>query len=137
RASRAGTPHPHGPAYPLLRHPGARRGAAAASRPAHARRPAGGGLRRRRNRRSPPPRRHRGEGSLIMADEPVRSESKDGVLTLTLDRPDVLNAMNNAMRAQLLEIFARLRTDDTVKAVVITEAGAGAFCTGQDNSAFL
>ena len=72
-----------------------------------------------------------------MADEPVRSESKDGILTLTLDRPDVLNAMNNAMRAQLLEIFTRLRTDDTIKVVVITGAGERAFCAGADIREFL
>ena len=72
-----------------------------------------------------------------MAAEPVRSESKDGVLTLTLDRPDVLNAMNNAMRAQLLDIFTRLRTDDTVKVVVITGAGERAFCAGADIREFL
>jgi len=72
-----------------------------------------------------------------MVDEPVRSESKDGVLTLTLDRPDVLNAMNNAMRAQLLDIFTRLRTDDTVKVVVITGAGERAFCAGADIREFL
>ena len=72
-----------------------------------------------------------------MGDEPVRSESKDGVLTLTLDRPDVLNAMNNAMRAQLLDIFTRLRTDDTVKVVVITGAGERAFCAGADIREFL
>ncbi len=72
-----------------------------------------------------------------MADEPVRSEAKDGVLTLTLDRPDVLNAMNNAMRSQLLEIFTRLRTDDTVKVVVITGAGERAFCAGADIREFL
>ena len=72
-----------------------------------------------------------------MADEPVRSESKDGILTLTLDRPDVLNAMNNAMRRQLLDIFTRLRSDDTVKVVVITGAGERAFCAGADIREFL
>ena len=72
-----------------------------------------------------------------MADEPVRSEAKDGILTLTLDRPDVLNAMNNAMRAQLLEIFTRLRTDDATKVVVITGAGERAFCAGADIREFL
>ena len=73
-----------------------------------------------------------------MADEaPVRYEAKDGVATITLDRPDVLNAMNNPMRAQLLEIFARLRTDDTVKAVVVTGAGERAFWAGADIREFL
>jgi len=73
----------------------------------------------------------------MSADEPVRSDAKDGILTLTLDRPDVLNAMNNAMRGQLLEIFTRLRTDDTVKVVVITGAGERAFCAGADIREFL
>jgi len=73
----------------------------------------------------------------MSADEPVRSDAKDGILTLTLDRPDVLNAMNNAMRGQLLEIFTRLRTDDTAKVVVITGAGERAFCAGADIREFL
>jgi len=72
-----------------------------------------------------------------MAEQPVRYEAKDGVATLTLDRPDVLNAMNNAMRAQLLEIFTRLRTDDAVKVVVVTGAGDRAFCAGADIREFL
>ncbi len=72
-----------------------------------------------------------------MAGEPVRYEAKDGVATITLDRPDVLNAMNNPMRAQLLEIFARLRTDPTVKAVVVAGAGERAFCAGADIREFL
>jgi enoyl-CoA hydratase/carnithine racemase len=73
----------------------------------------------------------------IMAEQPVRYEAKDGIATLTLDRPDVLNAMNNAMRAQLLEIFTRLRTDDAVKVVVVTGAGDRAFCAGADIREFL
>ncbi|HUO64341.1 MAG TPA: enoyl-CoA hydratase-related protein [Terriglobales bacterium] len=72
-----------------------------------------------------------------MAGEPVRYEAQDGIATLTLDRPDVLNAMNNAMRAQLLEIFTRLRTDDAIKVVVVTGAGDRAFCAGADIREFL
>ena len=72
-----------------------------------------------------------------MTEQPVRYEAKDGVATIILDRPDVLNAMNNPMRAQLLEIFTRLRTDDAVKAVVVTGAGERAFCAGADIREFL
>jgi enoyl-CoA hydratase/carnithine racemase len=72
-----------------------------------------------------------------MAEEPVRYETQDGIATLTLARPDVLNAMNNAMRSQLLEIFTRLRTDDAIKVVVITGAGERAFCAGADIREFL
>ncbi len=72
-----------------------------------------------------------------MAGEPVRYAAKDGIATIILDRPDVLNAMNNPMRAQLLEIFTRLRTDDAVKAVVVTGSGDRAFCAGADIREFL
>ena len=72
-----------------------------------------------------------------MAEKAVRFEAKDGVATLTLDRPDVLNAMNNAMRAELLEIFTRLRTDDAIKVVVVTGTGDRAFCAGADIREFL
>jgi enoyl-CoA hydratase/carnithine racemase len=72
-----------------------------------------------------------------MAEKTVRYEAKEGVATLTLDRPDVLNAMNHAMRVELLEIFTRLRTDDAVKAVVVTGTGERAFCAGADIREFL
>ena len=72
-----------------------------------------------------------------MTDSPVRYEATDGVATITLDRSDVLNAMNNPMRAALLEIFTRLRTDDGVKVVVVTGAGERAFCAGADIREFL
>jgi enoyl-CoA hydratase len=72
-----------------------------------------------------------------MAEQPVRYETDDGVALITLDRPDVLNAMNNAMRSGLLEIFTRLRTDDAVKVVVVTGAGERAFCAGADIREFL
>ena len=53
----------------------------------------------------------------------IRYEQADGVATITLNRPDVHNAMNQAMRRELLEVFTRLRTDDTVRAVVVTGGG--------------
>jgi enoyl-CoA hydratase/carnithine racemase len=72
-----------------------------------------------------------------MPELAVRYEAKDGVASITLDRPDVLNAMNNTMRSELLEIFTRLRTDDAVKVVVVTGAGDRAFCAGADIREFL
>lgn len=72
-----------------------------------------------------------------MSERTVRYVATDGVATITLDRPDVLNAMNNPMRAELLEIFTRLRTDDGVKVVVVTGAGERAFCAGADIREFL
>jgi 2-(1,2-epoxy-1,2-dihydrophenyl)acetyl-CoA isomerase len=57
-----------------------------------------------------------------------------GVLTLTLNRPDVLNAFNSAMHRALADGLEEARADD-VRAVVITGAGRG-FCVGQDLTEF-
>ncbi len=67
----------------------------------------------------------------------IRYEVADGVATVTLNRPDVLNAMNNPMRTELLEVFTRLRADDAVRSVVVTGAGERAFCAGADIREFL
>jgi len=67
----------------------------------------------------------------------IRYELAGGVATITLNRPDVLNAMNNAMRTELLELFAGLRSDEAVRAVVVTGAGERAFCAGADIREFL
>ena len=56
---------------------------------------------------------------------------KDGVATLTLNRPDRLNAMSGPMLDALLEALPRLADDGEVGAVVLTGAGRG-FCAGGD-----
>lgn len=58
-------------------------------------------------------------------------ERGDGVLTLTLNRPDVLNSFNREMALALQAALADAATDSTVRAVVLTGAGRG-FCAGQD-----
>jgi 2-(1,2-epoxy-1,2-dihydrophenyl)acetyl-CoA isomerase len=55
----------------------------------------------------------------------------DGVATITLNRPDVLNSFNRPMARELTEAFGRVAGDDTLRAVVLTGAGRG-FCAGQD-----
>ncbi len=55
----------------------------------------------------------------------------DGVATITLNRPDRLNAFNGAMGEELLAAFDETDADDTVRAVVVTGAGR-AFCAGAD-----
>jgi enoyl-CoA hydratase/carnithine racemase len=63
--------------------------------------------------------------------EEIRYEVADGVLTITLDRPDRLNAFTATMARELLEAFDRADADDDVRAVVVTGAGR-AFCAGAD-----
>lgn len=58
----------------------------------------------------------------------------DGVATLTLSRPDALNAFDLTMARELEQVFLTDARDDAVKAVVVTGAGR-AFCAGMDLSA--
>jgi enoyl-CoA hydratase/carnithine racemase len=61
-------------------------------------------------------------------------EERDGVAIVTLNRPEVLNAFNNAMQAELRELWRSLRTNDDVRVVVLTGSGEKAFCTGIDRT---
>jgi len=54
-----------------------------------------------------------------------------GVATITLDRPDKLNALTFQVYRELTDLFAQLQTEDAVRAVVVTGAGR-AFCSGGD-----
>jgi len=67
-----------------------------------------------------------------MTYEAIRYEAADGVGTITLNRPDVHNAMNEAMRRDLYACFAGLITDDSVRVVVVTGSGDKAFVSGTD-----
>jgi 2-(1,2-epoxy-1,2-dihydrophenyl)acetyl-CoA isomerase len=57
----------------------------------------------------------------------------EGVATITLNRPDRLNAFNDAMHAEMREALARIGSDGTVRTLILTGAGR-AFCAGQDLS---
>ena len=65
--------------------------------------------------------------------EVLRYEVDEGVLTLTLSRPEKLNAMNAQMGKELVEAFDAADADDNVRAIVITGEGR-AFCAGADLS---
>jgi enoyl-CoA hydratase/carnithine racemase len=64
----------------------------------------------------------------------IAYEVEDGILTLTLDRPDALNAFTPRMQQELIDACDRIDADDAVRAVVVTGRGRG-FCAGADLSA--
>jgi enoyl-CoA hydratase/carnithine racemase len=66
-----------------------------------------------------------------MEFEQIRTELDDHVLTVTLNRPDRLNAWTPTMGRELLAAFDRADADDEVRVVVVTGSGRG-FCAGAD-----
>ena len=66
-----------------------------------------------------------------MEFQEIRYDVADGILTITLDRPDRLNAFTATMGRELIEAFDRADADDAVRVVVVTGAGRG-FCAGAD-----
>jgi len=69
-----------------------------------------------------------------MAYETIKYEVADNILTLTLHRPDKLNAFTGQMMSELIDAFDRSDADDDVRAVIVTGEGR-AFCAGADLSA--
>ena len=68
-----------------------------------------------------------------MDDQPLLITRRDGVVELTLNRPQVLNAFNASLLRALLAAFAECAADDEVRAVLLTGAGR-CFCAGADLS---
>ena len=68
-----------------------------------------------------------------MTLETIDCTLDSGVLMITLNRPDKLNAFNREMMEELIAAFDRADTDDAVRAVIVTGAGR-AFCAGADLS---
>jgi 2-(1,2-epoxy-1,2-dihydrophenyl)acetyl-CoA isomerase len=67
----------------------------------------------------------------MTAEKTLLVESRDGVATLTLNRPNVLNAFNRDLSAELVSALQAMQSDDGVRAIVLTGSGR-AFCAGQD-----
>jgi enoyl-CoA hydratase/carnithine racemase len=61
----------------------------------------------------------------------IRYTAERGIATITLDRPDHLNAFTGRMTKELIDAFDRIDGDDEVRAVIVTGAGR-AFCAGAD-----
>jgi enoyl-CoA hydratase len=72
-----------------------------------------------------------------MTYQTILYDVADGVATITLNRPDVLNAMNDVMRGELTRCFSALVTDDEVRVVVVTGHGDRAFSAGADIREFV
>lgn len=68
-----------------------------------------------------------------MAYEQISYDLADGVLTLTLDRPEQLNAFTTTMQNELIDACDRADADDSVRVIVVTGRGRG-FCAGADLS---
>src|SRR5436305_1065447 len=68
-----------------------------------------------------------------MAYESINYEVAEQILTITLNRPDKLNAFNASMQKELIEAFDAADADDNVRAIIVTGAGRG-FCAGADLS---
>jgi enoyl-CoA hydratase len=62
----------------------------------------------------------------------VRTENKDGILIITIDRPKVLNALNAQTVGEISEAFEAARDDASVKCVILTGGGDKAFVAGAD-----
>lgn len=66
---------------------------------------------------------------MAIKPQTFRYEVADGVATITLDRPEVLNALTFAVYRELTDTMRALRDEREVRAVVITGEGRG-FCSG-------
>jgi enoyl-CoA hydratase/carnithine racemase len=68
-----------------------------------------------------------------MAYETIKYEIAEQILTITLNRPEKLNAFNPTMQREMIEAFDAADEDDDIRAIVVTGAGR-AFCAGADLS---
>ncbi len=64
--------------------------------------------------------------------ELIVTEIDNGVATLTLNRPEAMNALSDALRAELAQAIDRLEADDSAGVLIITGAGERAFSAGLD-----
>jgi enoyl-CoA hydratase len=72
----------------------------------------------------------------LVQETPVLSERRDGVLLITLNRPEARNAINLALAEGLAAALEELDADDALSVGVLTGAGKG-FCAGMDLKAFV
>src|SRR5439155_26058321 len=105
-----------------------RAGDAAAGGPARARAPPAAALPRHPRRGTPPDRERPGlshaagtsEGGIAMTYKCLLYDVKDGVATLTLNRPERLNALGDTLREDLHDAVTRASADPEVRAMIVT-----------------
>src|SRR5690349_12350005 len=66
-------------------------------------------------------------------DQPIQVERREGWHKLTLNRPDKLNALNDAVRSAFVTVLDQVEKDPSCRALLLTGAGRG-FCAGQELS---
>jgi enoyl-CoA hydratase/carnithine racemase len=70
---------------------------------------------------------------MALADfESILTEISDGILTITLNRPDRMNAFTTGMMKEMVAAFDMADADDAIRAVIVTGSGDRAFCAGAD-----
>src|SRR3982750_1371245 len=71
-----------------------------------------------------------------MSDAPVLTQEDGGVLTITFNRPEARNAVNQALAEAVAAALERLDAEDDLRIGIVTGAG-GTFCSGMDLKAFV
>ena len=72
-----------------------------------------------------------------MSFETLLTEQNNGILTITINRPDKLNALNKAVITELGILFDTVYTNESIHGVILTGSGSKAFVAGADISEFL
>ena len=67
-----------------------------------------------------------------MSENPIHYELSDGIATITIDRPDAMNAINTAVREGLWAAFRRFVDEDEALVAILTATGEKVFCAGAD-----
>lgn len=71
-----------------------------------------------------------------MTDETILTGTSDGIMTVTLNRPEKLNAITPGMHLALAAAFDAFAADDGLHVCIVASAGGRAFCAGSDLTAF-
>ena len=72
-----------------------------------------------------------------MSTDDVLYETSDGIATITINRPDKLNALNVAVVTALREFMEKAESDDNIRVIILTGTGEKAFAAGADITGFL